>query len=61
MLQPGPVDVVVKRYKQPIALARKQEITMAIDGQARLEKAELGAMPQIFAANKAMTTTSRQR
>ena len=38
-----------------------QEITSAVDGQARLEKAELGAMPQIFAANKAMTTTSRAR
>lgn len=37
------------------------EITAAVDGQARLEKAELGAMPQIFAANKSMTTTSRSR
>jgi AP-3 complex subunit sigma len=38
-----------------------QEITAAIDGQARAEKAELGAMPQMFAPNRAMTTTARQR
>lgn len=38
-----------------------QEITAAIDGQARAEKAELGAVPHMFAPNRAMTTTARQR
>lgn len=60
-MQPEVSELWADRMAKSTVFGVTQEITMAIDGQARLEKAELGAMPQMFASNKAMTTTSRQR